>query len=71
MQQSRNFYNARKCDKASQSAFLFERLFLDVKTRENKDWERLVPAAAVIPAVQVASIFIGSKTSVAWFSSLS
>ena len=36
----------------------------------NKDWERLVPAAAVIPAVQVAATIIGSKTSVACHVSL-
>ena len=37
----------------------------DVKSLENKDWVRRVPAAAVILAVQIAAIFIGSKTSVA------
>ena len=50
--------------------FLLEKLFSAVKRQKNKDWERPVPAAAVIPAVQVASTFIGSKTSVACFVSL-
>ena len=44
---------------------LIEKLLPNVKSLENKDWARLVPAAAVILAVQVAAIFIGSKTSVA------
>ena len=43
----------------------FEKLLSAVKRLTNKDWERPVPAAAVIPAVQVAAIIIGSKTSVA------
>lgn len=42
-------------------------LLCTVKRYTNKDWVRLVPAAAVILAVQVAAIFIGSKTSVACF----
>ncbi len=42
-----------------------EVFFSDVKSLENKDWVRRVPAAAVILAVQIAAIFIGSKTSVA------
>ena len=46
---------------------LIEKLLLNLKSLANKDWERLVPAAAVIPAVQVAAIIIGSKTSVACF----
>ena len=46
------------------------KLLRDVKSRVNKDWARLVPAAAVIPAVQVAATFVGSKTSVACLSSL-
>ena len=49
---------------------LFEKLLSAVKRLTNKDWVRPVPAAAVIPAVQVAAIFIGSKTSVACFISL-
>ena len=49
---------------------IFENLLPNVKSLANKDWERLVPAAAVIPAVQVAAIFIGSKTSVACYVSL-
>ena len=43
----------------------FEKLLSAVKRLMNKDWERLVPAAAVIPAVQVAATSIGSKTFVA------
>ena len=65
VQQSRIFCNARKCDKANQSAFLFEKLLLNLKILANKDWARRVPAAAVILAVQVAAIIIGSKISVA------
>ncbi len=42
-----------------------EELLSVVKRQMNKDWERPVPAAAVIPAVQVATLIIGSKTSVA------
>ena len=48
-----------------------EKLFFTVKRWRNKDWVRPVPAAAVIPAVQVASTIIGSKTSVAFLLSLS
>ena len=44
---------------------LIEKLLPSVKSLANKDWARLVPAAAVILAVQVAATFIGSKTSVA------
>ncbi len=50
--------------------FLIKKLLPTVKRLENKDWARPVPAAAVIPAVQVAATFIGSKTSVACFVSL-
>ncbi len=50
--------------------FLLEKLLSAVKRQMNKDWARPVPAAAVIPAVQVASTFIGSKTSVAFCKSL-
>ncbi len=45
--------------------FIFEKLLSVVRRQMNKDWARPVPAAAVIPAVQVAAIFIGSKTFVA------
>ncbi len=45
--------------------FIFEKLLSVVKRQMNKDWERPVPAAAVIPAVRVAALIIGSKTSVA------
>ena len=65
VQQSGIFCNARKRDKASQSVSLFEKLLPAVKRLANKDWARPVPAAAVIPAVQVAANIIGSKTSVA------
>ncbi len=41
------------------------KLLLVVKRQANKDWERPVPAAAVIPAVQVAATIIRSKTFVA------
>jgi len=44
---------------------LLRKLFSCVKSKKNKDWERLVPAAAVIPAVQVATRFIGPKAFVA------
>jgi hypothetical protein len=70
VQQLRIFYNARKRDRVSQSDSHFENLLPNVKSLANKDRERLVPAAAVIPTVQVAAIFIGSKTSVACFVSL-
>ncbi len=50
--------------------FLLEKLLFVVKRQANKDWARPVPAAAVIPAVQVVSTFIGSKTFVACFASL-
>ena len=49
---------------------LIEKLLSAAKRQTNKDWARPVPAAAVIPAVQVAAIIIGSKTSVACFASL-
>ncbi len=49
---------------------LLKKLLSAVKRLTNKDWVRPVPAAAVIPAVQVAAIIIGSKTSVACFASL-
>ncbi len=44
---------------------LIDKLLSTLNRWMNKDWERPVPAAAVIPAVQVAATFIGSKTSVA------
>ncbi len=44
---------------------LFEKLFYAVNKRRNKDWARPVAAAAVIPAVQVVTAFIRSKTFVA------
>ena len=45
--------------------FVLDELLPDAKSLANKDWVRRVPAAAVIPAVQVAAIIIGYKTSVA------
>ena len=41
------------------------RLLPSVKSLENKWWERLVPAAAVTPAPQVVTMFIGPKAFVA------
>ena len=65
VQQLRKFFNARKREKANQSAFFFRTLLFAVKRQMNKEWARLVPAAAVIPALQVAATFIRSKTFVA------
>ena len=72
MQQLGNFSNARKRERASQSVShnFFEKLLFVVKRQMNKDWARSVPAAAVIPTVQVVSTFIGSKTFVACLESL-
>ena len=69
MQQARNFYNARKRDRGILSVSLFVKLLLSLNKIANKDWVRLVPAAAVIPAVLVGLTFIGSKTSVAGLTS--
>ena len=65
VQQARNLYNARKCDKGIPSAHVKHGLLLRVRTLANKWWVRLVPAAAVTPAPQVAIAFIGPKASVA------
>ena len=65
MQQARNLYNARKCDKGILSAHALRELLPLVKIMANKWWVRLVPAAAVTPAPQVGTMFIGSKASVA------
>jgi len=65
VQQARNLYNARKCDKGTPSAYVLHRLLPRVNILANKWWARLVPAAAVTPAPQVAIIFIGSKAFVA------
>ncbi len=43
----------------------FAGLLLCVNNMTNKWWARLVPAAAVTPAPQVATTIIGSKASVA------
>ena len=65
VQQARNLYNARKCDKGILSAHTLYGLLPSVNNLENKWWVRLVPAAAVTPAPQVATTFIGPKASVA------
>ena len=65
VQQARNLYNARKCDKGIQSAYTLYRLLPKLNPLANKWWERLVPAAAVTPAPQVAIAIIGPKASVA------
>ncbi len=41
------------------------RLLPRVNILENKWWERLVPAAAVIPAPRVGTVIIGPKASAA------
>ncbi len=61
----RKLYTTRKCDKGILSAYVMHRLLLRVKILENKWWERLVPAAAVTPAPQVGTMFIGPKAFVA------
>ena len=40
-------------------------LFVCLKSRRSKGWERQVPAAAVIPAAQVVIVIIEPKASVA------
>ena len=59
-----NFPMSERMRKGSK-VFLLEKLLLTIKRWENKDWVRPVPAAAVIPAVQIAIAFIRSKTFVA------
>ena len=70
MQQARNLYNARKCDKGIPSAQALLGLLSCVNSMANKRWERPVPAAAVTPAPQVAVAIIGPKASVAGFVNL-
>ncbi len=65
VQQARNLYNARKCDKGIPSAHVLHGLLLSVNSLANKWWVRLVPAAAVTPAPRVVTTFIGPKASVA------
>ena len=65
VQQSRKLRNARKRDGGILSASVSPRLFVRVQTSRNKWWARPVPAAAVTPAPQVGTTFIGSKASVA------
>ncbi len=65
-QQARNLYNARKCDKVTRSAkrTTFS-CYRCVNNPMRKERTRLVPAAAVKPALQVVGNFIGLKVSVA------
>ena len=65
VQQARNLYNARKCDKGIPSAQALLGLLPCVNIMANKWWERLVPAAAVTPAPRVVVTFIGPKAFVA------
>ena len=44
---------------------IIDRLLPSLNRLANKGWERLVPAAAVTPAPQVAIAIIGPKASVA------
>ncbi len=55
-------YNARKRDKVTRSAI---KLLRGVNNPERKERARLVPAAAVKPALQVVRTIIGLKVSVA------
>ena len=64
------FQCAQARERDLECSCLVHELFSTVKRWRNKDWVRPVPAAAVIPAVQVALAFIGSKTSVAGLASL-
>ncbi len=65
VQQARNLYNARKCDKGIPSAQVLLGLLPRLDLLANKGWARPVPAAAVTPAPQVAIAIIGPKASVA------
>ncbi len=70
VQQARNLYNARKCDRGIPSAYALRRLLPYENSMANKQWARLVPAAAVTPALQVAIAIIGPKASVAGLANL-
>ncbi len=70
VQQARNLYNARKCDKGIPRAHALHGLLLSVNSLTNKWWVRLVPAAAVTPAPRVVTTIIGPKASVAGLVSL-
>ena len=72
MQQARNLYNARKCDKGTPSAVFPQGrpLFRTVRKYGNKGWARLLPAAAVIAAPRVVVVIIGLKVFVAGRASL-
>lgn len=65
MQQARNLYNAQLRDKVTPSARVVHGLLPRASTLANKEWVRPVPAAAVIPALRVATTFTGPKASVA------
>ena len=65
VQQARKLYTARKCDKGTPSVHIPYALFRSLKSFGNKGWARLVPAAAVKLASQVAVTIIGLKASVA------
>ncbi len=67
VQQARNLHNARKCDEGIPRAHVLRGLLLNVRSSANKGWVRLVPAAAVTPAPQVAITIIGPKAFVAGF----
>ena len=71
MQQARNLYNVRKRDKGILSARAMLGLLYTVNRYSNKEWERLVPAAAVTPALQVAIAIIGPKAFVAGYANTS
>ncbi len=65
-QQARNLYNARKRDKVTRSARRETfGCYSRVKNTMRKERARLVPAAAVKPALQVVGNIIGLKVSVA------
>ena len=65
VQQLRNLYNARKCDKGIPSAIVLLWLWRSVNYFSRKGWVIPVPAAAVTPEPQVVTMFIGPKALVA------
>ena len=65
MQQARKLANARKREPATPSDGLSAILLPSVQNLANNERARLVPAAAVKPALQVVGIIIGLKVSVA------
>ena len=66
-QQARNLRNARKGDGGIPSAGVLRWLFSSARSLRNKERARPVPAAAVIPALQMVAVFIGLKAFVAGF----